>query len=155
MYKFSDYHAYLIFRSKGVGKTFGGHLYAALMNAGIRTCQFDHEEEEGLHTKAIQESRMAIVVLTEDYASSERCLDELVRIMNWKRGSGSLFVLPVFYSVDPSDVRKQGGSFANAFARYEDRVGSSEWMNKVRQWRAALKEIADLGGMVSQNQADG
>nr|GMD93620.1 TMV resistance protein N-like isoform X1 [Ipomoea batatas] len=94
---------------------------------------------------------MAIVVVTEEYASSERCLDELVWIMEWKRsGCGGLpfFVLPVFFSVDPSDVRKQGGSFARAFGRYEDRVESSSgWMKKVNQWRAALKEVADLGGM--------
>nr|GMD87264.1 TMV resistance protein N-like isoform X1 [Ipomoea batatas] len=94
---------------------------------------------------------MAIVVVTEEYASSERCLDELVWIMEWKRsGCGGLpfFVLPVFFSVDPSDVRRQGGSFAKAFGRYEDRVESSSgWMKKVNQWRAALKEVADLGGM--------
>ncbi|XP_031121107.1 TMV resistance protein N-like [Ipomoea triloba] len=157
---------FLSFRSKEVGKSFGGHLSAALTNAGIPTCEFDHEQEEEdeeLHIKkAIQESRMAIVVVTEDYASLERCLDELVWIMEWKRSGCEglpFFVLPVFFSVDPSDVRKQGGSFAKAFGRYEDRVvessSSSEWMKKVNQWRAALKQVADLGGMVSHNQAHG
>ncbi|KAL7205674.1 hypothetical protein ACSBR2_018576 [Camellia fascicularis] len=31
----------------------------------------------------------------------------------------------------------------------------NEWMQKVKIWRAALREVVDLGGMVFQNQANG
>ncbi|XP_021819719.1 TMV resistance protein N-like [Prunus avium] len=56
-------------------------------------------------------------------------------------------VLPVFYNVDPSDVRKQSGSFAGAFAEHEKRF--REDIEKVKRWRAALTEVANLSGLDS------
>ncbi|CAL8130195.1 unnamed protein product [Prunus armeniaca] len=54
-------------------------------------------------------------------------------------------VLPVFYAVDPSHVRNQNGTFAEAFARHEERF--KDEMYKVEEWRRALRDVADLGGM--------
>ncbi|VVA37272.1 PREDICTED: TMV resistance N [Prunus dulcis] len=48
-------------------------------------------------------------------------------------------------------LRKQTGSLVRAFARHQKTQPS----NKVKEWRKALKEVADLAGMVLQNQADG
>ncbi|KAK8561237.1 hypothetical protein V6N12_048311 [Hibiscus sabdariffa] len=59
-------------------------------------------------------------------------------------------VLPVFYDVDPGQVKKQTGSYAEAFARHEESFGSE--LNKVHKWRAALKEVADLAGMVLRDR---
>jgi hypothetical protein len=60
---------------------------------------------------AIQQSRMAIVIFSENYASSTFCLEELTKIMECIKHNGRL-VWPVFYLVDPSDVRHQKGSSA-------------------------------------------
>ncbi|ONI22397.1 hypothetical protein PRUPE_2G126600 [Prunus persica] len=68
-----------------------------------------------------------------------------------ERLSADHVVLPVFYDVDPSDVRNQTGSLAKAFARHQKTQPS----NRVKEWRKALAEVADLAGMVLQNQADG
>ncbi|CAL5401806.1 unnamed protein product [Camellia sinensis] len=68
---------------------------------------------------AIRESRSSIVVFSKDYASSRWCLDELVMILERKRTSRHV-ILPVFYDVDPSQVGKQMGSFAEAFGRNEE-----------------------------------
>jgi hypothetical protein len=84
-------------------------------------------------------------VFSKDYAWSRWCLDELVKIMERKRTTGSI-VLPVFYHVDPSEVRNQTGSFAAAFVEQEKRF--KEEMERVNGWRIALKEVADLAGMV-------
>lgn len=157
------YHAFLSLATK-IGKSFGNHLHSALSNAGI--CAFSVDEldieEKGCKElqKTIQQSRVLIVVFSKDYTSSERCLDELVFILESKRASGR-FVLPVFYDVDPSEVRKQKGCFEQAFLLYEERYKSGtegrrlEWLQKVKVWKASLTEVADLGGMVLQNQSDG
>ncbi|KAK8561239.1 hypothetical protein V6N12_048313 [Hibiscus sabdariffa] len=59
-------------------------------------------------------------------------------------------VLPVFYDVDPGQVKKQTGSYAEAFARHEESFRSE--LNMVHKWRAALKEVADLAGMVLRDR---
>ncbi|KAK8564339.1 hypothetical protein V6N12_036465 [Hibiscus sabdariffa] len=59
-------------------------------------------------------------------------------------------VLPVFYDVDPGQVKKQTGSYAEAFARHEESFRSE--LNIVHKWRAALKEVADLAGMVLRDR---
>ena len=66
------------------------------------------------------------------------------------RKSSQHIVLPVFYDVDPTQIRKQTGIYAEAFAKHEESFKSE--MDMVQRWRAALKEIADLGGMVLQDR---
>jgi hypothetical protein len=63
-----------------------------------------------------------------------------------RRRTADCRVLPVFYDVDPSQVRKQTGSFAAAFVEHEKHF--KEEMERVNGWRIALKEVADLAGMV-------
>ncbi|XP_058216138.1 disease resistance protein RPV1-like isoform X2 [Rhododendron vialii] len=163
------YHVFLSFRGEDTRKTFTDHLYTALSDAGFRTFRDDDGIERGKNVKseldkAIKEARCSIVVLSKDYSSSGWCLDELVMILKRKRtssGAGHV-VLPVFYDVDPSEVRKQTGSFGKAFGRHEERLNAEtneskkEYLRqKVQLWRGALREVADLAGMVLKNQADG
>ncbi|KAM7478653.1 hypothetical protein LguiA_026866 [Lonicera macranthoides] len=105
-------------------KTFTDHLYTALVQAGLRTFRDDDDIERGKRLelelcKAIQHSRISIIVLSKNYVFSKWCLDEVVMILEWSRSS-SHTVLPVFYDVDPFDVRNQEGSSGEAFARYEE-----------------------------------
>lgn len=62
-------------------------------------------------------------------------------------------VVPVFYDVDPSNVRKQNGSFAEAFARHEERLKVDK--EKVKKWREALTEAANSSGWDLRNVANG
>ncbi|XP_068323216.1 TMV resistance protein N-like [Pyrus communis] len=57
-------------------------------------------------------------------------------------------VVPIFYDINPSDVRKQKGSYADAFAELEK--GNS--MGKVRKWRKALRTAANLSGFDNLNK---
>ncbi|KAM5562884.1 hypothetical protein ABKV19_017856 [Rosa sericea] len=152
----SSHDVFLSFRGEDTRKTFTDHLYTAFMNAGFRTFRDDNDLQRGKNIKpelekAIEQSRSSVIVFSKDYASSAWCLDELLMIME-RRRTGDHIVLPVFYDVDPSQVRKQTGSLAKAFARHER---SQSLKDKVKRWRAALTEAADLAGMVLQNEADG
>ncbi|ONI22404.1 hypothetical protein PRUPE_2G127000 [Prunus persica] len=155
--RYCRYHVFLSFRGQDTRKTFTDHLYTALVSAGFHTFRDDDEVERGEGIKpelqkAIKHSRTSVIVFSKDYVSSQWCLDELVMILERKRRtSDDHVVLPVFYDVDPSHVRKQTGSLAKAFARHQ----KSQPLQKVKAWREALAEVADLAGMVLQNQANG
>ncbi|GMP63342.1 hypothetical protein CsSME_00025070 [Camellia sinensis var. sinensis] len=159
-----SYHVFLSFRGEDTRKTFTDHLYTALKHAGFHTFRDDDEIERGENIKfelqkAIQESRISIVVFSKNYASSSWCLDELVMIL--KRRTTGHVVLPVFYHVNPSHVRNQMESFEEAFTRHEERFHTEgaekndELKGKIQEWRAAIREAVDLAGMNLQNQADG
>ncbi|KAJ6885447.1 TMV resistance protein N-like [Populus alba x Populus x berolinensis] len=144
------YQVFLSFRGEDTRKNFTDHLYTALVQAGIHTFRDDNEIRRGENIdfelqKAIQESKISIIVFSKDYASSRWCLDELVMIMERKRNADCI-VLPVFYDVDPSQVGRQTGSFSAAFVEHEKSF--NEEMERVNGWRIALKEVADLAGMV-------
>ncbi|KAJ6885387.1 hypothetical protein NC651_026112 [Populus alba x Populus x berolinensis] len=144
------YQVFLSFRGADTRKNFTDHLYKALSQAGIHTFRDNDEIRRGENIdfelqKAIQQSKISIIVFSKDYASSRWCLDELVMIMERKRNDDCM-VLPVFYDVDPSQVGRQTGSFAAAFVEHEKSF--NEEMERVSGWRIALKEVADLAGMV-------
>lgn len=84
-----------------------------------------------------------MVILSKTYAFSTSCLDELLKILECKNSKGQL-VLPVFYNVNPSQVREQQGSFEEALAKHVDKFRDD--MDKVKKWREALCEVATLSG---------
>ncbi|XP_034896457.1 disease resistance protein RPV1-like [Populus alba] len=144
------YQVFLSFRGEDTRKNFTDHLYTALVQAGIHTFRDDNEIQRGENIdfelqKAIHQSKISIIVFSKDYASSRWCLDELVMIME-RKGNANCIVLPVFYDVDPSQVGRQTGSFFAAFVEHEKSFNKE--MERVNGWRIALKEVADLAGMV-------
>ncbi|XWS35192.1 hypothetical protein CRYUN_Cryun21dG0105000 [Craigia yunnanensis] len=153
----SKYEVFLSFRGEDTRKNFTDHLYAALINSGVNTFIDDDELPRGKDIsseliKAIQESKISIVVFSKGYASSRWCLNELVKIIECKNTLGQI-VIPVFYDVDPSDVRKQTGSYTKAFAVHEERSDAD--IKMIKRWRAALSEAADLSGWDQQSVANG
>ncbi|PRQ60531.1 putative TIR domain-containing protein [Rosa chinensis] len=58
-------------------------------------------------------------------------------------------ILPIFYEVDPSHVRHQRGSFAEAFQEHEEKFG--EGNKEVEGWRDALTKVASLAGWTSED----
>ncbi|BBN68584.1 Disease resistance protein TIR-NBS-LRR class family [Prunus dulcis] len=149
------YDVFLSFRGEDTRKGFTGHLHAALSDAGISTFLDDNELERAEFIKtqleqAIDKSIISIIVFSKSYADSSWCLDELVKIMECRERLGK-HVIPLFYSVDASDVRNQKGSFAQAFEKHE---GKHE-KEKVQRWKKALTQAADLCGEDLKNADNG
>nr|AEE43925.1 TIR-NBS-LRR resistance protein muRdr1A [Rosa multiflora] len=146
------YDVFLSFRGEDTRKGFTGYLYHELQRRGIRTFRDDPQLERGtaispkLHT-AIEQSRFAIVVLSPNYASSTWCLLELSKILECMEERGT--ILPIFYEVDPSHVRHQRGSFAEAFQEHEEKLGQGN--KEVEGWRDALTKAASLAGWTSKD----
>ncbi|KAK9985510.1 hypothetical protein SO802_030461 [Lithocarpus litseifolius] len=141
-----DYDVFLSFRGEDTRNGFTGHLYHDLCDKGIKTF-IDNDLQRGEEIseellKAIRSSRISVIIFSQKYAFSAWCLDELVEILNCKQ-NGQL-VLPVFYKVNPSEVRKQEGNFKVALAKQEIKFKTN--IEKVQRWRAALNEAASLSG---------
>ncbi|XP_024042983.1 TMV resistance protein N-like [Citrus clementina] len=146
------YDVFVSFRGEDTRDNFSSHLYSALSRQNIQTFIDDQlnrgdEFSESL-VNAIEASAISVIVFSEGYASSRWCLDELVKILECKKEYAQI-VIPVFYRVDPSDVRNQTGSFGNSFSKLEERF--KENSKKLQTWRNALKEAATLSGFPSQN----
>ncbi|KAG7945084.1 hypothetical protein I3843_15G135000, partial [Carya illinoinensis] len=140
-----SYDIFLSFRGEDTRYGFTSHLYSALHQKGIKA-YIDGmlrrgEEISPALLKTIKESKISIVIFSDNYASSTWCFDELMKILECKE-SKQQKVLPVFYKVEPSTVRQQKNSFKEALAKHEDKFKDA----KVQKWKTALKQAADLSG---------
>ncbi|CAI9282578.1 unnamed protein product [Lactuca saligna] len=146
------YDVFLSFRGEDTRTNFIDHLYHALQNKSIHTYKDDEKIKKGKNISdeligSIEDSKFYIIVFSKNYASSSWCLDELVKIMECQR-TNEHTAYPVFYDVEPSEVRKQSGPVAEAFAKHEKEEAAGKW-------REALKESADLSGWELKKTADG
>ncbi|VVA40920.1 PREDICTED: TMV resistance [Prunus dulcis] len=131
-----NHDVFLSFRGVDTRNSFVSHLYHELQHRGIKTFKDDPKLERGTTISselfnAIEESRLAIIVLSPNYASSSWCLDELTKILQCMKSKGT--ILPVFYNVDPADVRTQRGNFGCAFTEYEERC-ERKLIEKIVEW---------------------
>ncbi|XP_070662371.1 disease resistance protein RUN1 isoform X2 [Malus domestica] len=155
--KLWNYDVFLSFSGVDTRNGFTGHLHAALTERGYQAYIDEDDLERGEEIKeelfrAIEEARISIIVFSKSYANSSWCLDELVKIMKCRYKLGRR-VLPIFYHVDPSHVRKQNGDLAQAFQKHEEGIREEKddkereaKQERVKQWRKALTEAANLSG---------
>ena len=145
------FDVFLSFRGEDTRRTFISHLNTALCQRGIHTFIDDDlprgEEISVELFKTIESSTTSIIVFSENYAFSTWCLEELAKIVEC--GTNKQSVLPVFYGVDPSEVRNQKGKFGEALTMHEQKFIDKK---KIQMWRKALYEAANLSGWDSKNR---
>lgn len=156
------YDAFLSFRGEDTRNNFVSHLHKRLEERGFNVFKDDEKLERGRPIsaellKTIEESRIAIIVFSENYASSKWCLEELTKIMECAEKNGQE-VIPIFHNVDPSDVRRQSNRVALALARLEADLNCSD-LGKVQRWKDALCKAAniagwDVGKTANRNEAE-
>ncbi|CAN1754014.1 Disease resistance protein L6 [Linum perenne] len=146
-----EYEVFLSFRGPDVRTNFADFLYKYLGRSNIRTFLDDEELRKGEEIapsllKAIEESKVYIPIISRGYASSKWCLQELAKMAECcgDRGSGGCHILlPIFYMVEPRDVRHvEEGSFVRAFQRHSDKYS----VETVQEWRKALQEVGRMKG---------
>ena len=144
------YEVFLSFRGEDTRYGSTDHLYEALISHGIHTFRDDNELKRGgviesEIQKAIEESKIFVIIFSANYANSRWCLDELMEISQLQR-----LILPIFHHVDPSNVRKQTGSYKQAFVDHE-KEADEEKREKIQKWRSALMKVGNLAGYAPQN----
>ncbi|KAL8258392.1 hypothetical protein R6Q59_030433 [Mikania micrantha] len=149
-----NHDVFLSFRGEDTRKNFVDHLYTALVQQGIRAYKDDETLARGESIgpslmKAIQESQIAVIVFSENYANSSWCLDELTYIIECKEKRGQI-VMPIFYNIDPSYVRNQNGAYGRALAKRK-----REHMHKLEPWKKALVTAGNLSGWVTKDFQNG
>ncbi|KAL2966538.1 hypothetical protein AAZX31_16G123100 [Glycine max] len=145
-----SYDVFLSFRGEDTRYGFTGYLYNVLRERGIHTFIDDDEPQEGDEITtaleaAIEKSKIFIIVLSENYASSSFCLNSLTHILNFTKENNDVLVLPVFYRVNPSDVRHHRGSFGEALANHEKKSNSNN-LEKLETWKMALHQVSNISG---------
>ncbi|KAG2289140.1 hypothetical protein Bca4012_029856 [Brassica carinata] len=114
---------FLSFHREDVRKAFVSYLHKEFMR------------DQDLATNVVNEirsSRIAIVILTDNYMSSERCLDELVEIIECSEEIGQK-VIPVYYDVDTVNISWQ----------IQDIIKTESYPQKLRQ---AFTVVSQLQG---------
>ncbi|KAK3416424.1 hypothetical protein EUGRSUZ_H02157 [Eucalyptus grandis] len=151
-----SHDVFLSFRGTDVRNNFLSHLYTALYQNGISTYIDSKEMRKGDQIrpalmKAIEESQFAIIIFSKDYASSSWCLEEVAKIMECKTQK-DLIVLPVFYKVEPREVRWGRGSYGRDMAKHESDFGKDS--HKVKRWKKALFDASELSGWTLNDEVE-
>lgn len=139
------YDVFPSFRGPDVRQTFLSHLLNEFQRKGINTFK-DSQIKRGKYIspelkQAIRESRICLIILSTNYASSSWTLGELDEILESRKASGKT-VMTVFYDIDPSHVRKQSGEFGMAFRKTCERKTE----HQKQRWKQALTNVASILG---------
>ncbi|TKY68715.1 Disease resistance protein RLM3 [Spatholobus suberectus] len=152
------YDVFVNFRGEDTRGTFVSHLHYALSKAGVDTFLDDENLQKGMELKpelmrAIEGSRISLVVFSKTYTESTWCLDELAKIIECNKVDGQI-AIPVFFHVAPRVVRHhdQHHDFGKALkATAEKRHSREHAENALRRWSHALTKAANFSGWDASN----
>ncbi|XP_027907715.1 TMV resistance protein N-like isoform X3 [Vigna unguiculata] len=147
------YDVLINFTGEDIRRKFVSHLDYALSTVGLTT--FLHEEN-AVNDMHIQQPilnlcRVAIVVFTKTYSQSAWCLHQLQQIIKWQE-TYSRHVFPVYYEIQPSDVRLQKGDFGETFKETAQQTFSAQQLEHgMSRWSHTLTKAANFFGWDESN----
>ncbi|BAT97010.1 hypothetical protein VIGAN_09035000 [Vigna angularis var. angularis] len=149
------YDVVINFGGEDIGRRFLSHLHYALLQAQVKTFTSEENGQEGTkleeHMRAIAASKIAIIVFSKTYAESICCLIELEEIIECLKTFGQI-VLPVFYEIDPLDVRDQTNDFGKALGQTANKSYSGEQLeHALSRWSRALAIASGITGWDLRN----
>ncbi|CAN8320658.1 unnamed protein product [Cochlearia groenlandica] len=149
-----QYQVFINYRGDEVRKTFLGFLVKAMVDAKINVFT-DEIEVKGRDLnnlfKRIEESRVAVAILSERYTESSWCLDELIKI-NERIQEEKLVVIPVFYRLDATNCKRLNGAFGDNFRNLEINFRSEH--ERIHKWKEALISISHKVGLTLEGHRD-
>ncbi|CAN1156622.1 Disease resistance protein L6 [Linum perenne] len=152
-----EYEVFLSFRGPDTRREITDVLYHFLVRSKIRTFKDDEDLRvgEGIWpslVEAIKDSKIYVPIFSETYAHSKWCLKELAEMIECQKQHKRHIILPIFYKVDPGDVRKQTGPYEEAFKQHRKNFDDKT----IQNWKDALKEVGQLKGWhVTNNDGQG
>ncbi|ESQ34363.1 hypothetical protein EUTSA_v10006573mg [Eutrema salsugineum] len=141
------YDVFLSFRGEDTRDNFVGLLYDELKKQ-IRVFRDNEGMDRGNEiapslVAAMEDSAASVVVLSPRYADSRWCLDELAMLCDLRRSSLKRPILPIFYKVDPSHVRKQSHHFAEDFEEHAKRFTKEEGSGEDEMIKLVVKKVLE------------
>ncbi|XP_030473952.2 disease resistance protein RPV1-like, partial [Syzygium oleosum] len=138
---------FLSFRGPDTRRHFANFLHIMLTGAGIDVFIDDEDLVKGKDLwdgliEAIDQSKISIAVISKDYASSKSCLMELEQMLKCV-DNGDHIIIPIFYYVEPSDVRYCKGPFETSLLGHKHRRIKD---TVIGSWKAALHRIGNMDG---------
>ncbi|XP_074274472.1 disease resistance protein RUN1-like [Silene latifolia] len=157
-----NWDVFLSFRGIETRHTMTQSLYDALKSNGIRVFIDGAGMEKGDVIKssldeAIADTALAVAIISPKYGDSPWCLDELCGLFECRKR-----VIPVFYRVEPSDVRRQEEEFGKNFdsmveenKQYQKtEEDAAKAKANVEKWRKALKDVGNISGYPCRSECD-
>ncbi|KAK8464580.1 hypothetical protein PHAVU_010G027801 [Phaseolus vulgaris] len=147
------YDVLINFTGEDIQKKFVSHLDSVLSDVGFTTFLHHPNALNPMHIQQpiLNLSRVAIVVFTKTYSQSAWCLHQLQQIIEWHE-TYCRHVLPVYYEIEPSDVRLQMGDFGKAFKETAHQTFSGQQLEHgTSRWSQALTKAANLFGWDESN----
>ncbi|XP_039165887.1 disease resistance protein RUN1-like [Eucalyptus grandis] len=143
----TNYEVFLSFRGPNTRNGFADYLYTSLINARIRVFRDNNDLDPGENipdalVQSINQSKISIPIISKDYASSRSCLMELAQMVVCKEAEAPL-VVPIFYDIDPADLKYQRGCVEESFSKHERRRIDRK---EIYKWKQALGKITEMMG---------
>ncbi|CAN1195487.1 Disease resistance protein L6 [Linum perenne] len=147
-----EYEVFLSFRGPDTRRQITDILYRFLCRTKIHVFRDDNElrkgEEIGSNLrKAIDQSKIYVPIISKSYAHSKWCLIELAEIIQRNEQDTRRIILPIFYMVDPKDVRRQTGPYEDAFREHDKKYDE----RTIKNWKDALNKVGALKGWHVKN----